>query len=154
MATPQQYETARNIMEKTMGQVRSADAAYEYLRDTGLDLPRSVVRTVWRETGEQLHYRPAINQLPEGYHIPRAWMSNRETMADARYGYRVSIVGKATETGGKYERHPTIYSDTPLTLGALQGLAADVAAEYDFDTEVQEPDIVIEWAWHNEALDW
>jgi uncharacterized protein YbdZ (MbtH family) len=67
-------------VHKSMHYVTSADKAYHWLREQGLDVTRDIVRDVWREVGLREQWETVINTWGNDKPIPKQWIVQRESV--------------------------------------------------------------------------
>lgn len=148
------YDIARQWMEGVMGEVTSADKAYAYLQERDVDIPRRVVRDVWKETGEAISWRPLIDRLPPHYLIPKRWTVEVKTGLEGPYIAKVRIRGVVKDTVLPYERFPTISFDHQPTTEEINEAAMTTAERYEFDQVLYAPSIANLGTYHVEGAEW
>lgn len=67
-------------VKKAMHYVTSADKAYHWLREQGIDISRSIVREVWQEVGQKERWETVIQTWGIERPIPKAWIVERESV--------------------------------------------------------------------------
>jgi len=154
MPRPDYESIAWQWMESAMAEVTSADRAYDWFRVHEMYVPRSVVREVWREVGDQTYYRDLFNRLPENYFIPRRWTVDREIRFPEKYYYRLEISGINDETFKPYTRGALLKSDAPLRIADVRSYGNSLLQAYGFETVIDEPKVAIKYAWHKAGASW
>ncbi len=147
-------QLAEQYMESVSRLVTSADNAYRWFRDQGIEATRSFVRDTWRETQTRLRNAPLINQLPTRYTVPRRLILDSPTHWEGKYFVSVDIWGLAEDTGEKYRRRPLLRFDHQPTLDEIYDAAAEIQPGYGFKRDPARTTMQIAGVFHKKGAQW
>lgn len=116
LSRQQYYDRAFQWIEPGMEDVTSADKFYTLMRDTGLYIPRSIAREVWKAHGEAVGWKPLLERQPPNWKIPKRWTPEVEYTKEGKYLARVTVWGYSPLKDKEITRKPLIALDEQGTM--------------------------------------
>lgn len=105
----------------------SADKAYAWGREQGIEAPRWAWRDAWRSEVRAKGYRQIYERFDEEEIIPRSWMQSTEYRYGTPYTYIVKTGTVIDEDGKTQDAMVTVMADVQLSIGEVLEDAANLA---------------------------
>lgn len=157
MPTPESYyETAEQWLEPAVSElgITSADKYYSWLRESGLYVPRAIVRETWRTHWTAKGYSEVISRYDEESLIPRSWITERPSTSQEPYVSRFRVTGFDRLANEAFESALYVPMSRRPTRAALVSRLLEIIRKYKPTWEVNIEDIELEAVYHVEGKPW
>lgn len=113
---------------ETMKHVTSADKAYRLIKDWGYYATRSVVRSMWKEVGQDTGWSTLLANLPSDKRPHWSWTIETEKKIGRKYRYTIEY-DQIDEEGNVVEKGYLSYLQD--TLKPLSDIERDIYEDLD-----------------------